>query len=172
VLERFRDRTTGTHFYDGARLHPGVWRAVDRLLDCHPGFIEALFRGRDVEPYVIDTCNAMRQPLLAEGLKLPPPLVLGTMLLCCNRERVSALVTRHRDDDRKAAPGVPDLFLYVVNMTHRLLVRACFVEVKRHDERLMPHQAAELSFMGSLGLEAGVFRLRETRDTKLRSHAA
>jgi hypothetical protein len=56
-------------------------------------------------------------------------------------------------------------------MTHRLH-RFLFVEVKRPDEHLMAHQAAELAFMRSLGLEAGVYRLREVGSGRLQSHAA
>ncbi len=74
--------------------------------------------------------------------------------------RLDQLIDRHANgavDPRK--PGVPDLAVYKQGS------RPCafrFVEVKRPDERLLPHQAAEIRFMRSIGLRAGVFRLKES----------
>lgn len=172
VLKRFRARSGTTHTYDGARLHPGVWRAVDSLLSQHPGLFDYLAQGPDGESRVIAALEEMREPLMMEGLKLRGTMAIATMLFHCGPQRVSALVARHREPERRAHPGVPDLFLMVANLTSRRLVRACFAEVKRPDEPLAAHQAEELRFMRSLGLEAGVFRLKEVGDGRLMPHAA
>ena len=63
-----------------------------------------------------------------------------------------------------ASPGIPDLFLYRMDETGRVY-GGRFVEVKRHNRRtgyrepVSATQAAELEFLQSLGLAAGVVYL-------------
>lgn len=77
---------------------------------------------------------------------------------------LQALIDRHTSGAvDPARPGTPDLVVY----KRRPDGTPCgvrFVEVKRggrDPERLAPHQLAELRFLKSLGLKAGVLRLEE-----------
>lgn len=163
VLRRHRARSTRRRRCRGERLPPGLWRAVDRLLAAEPAVFAHLARGAAGAQHLSDVIARLRDTLAAEHLSLPAPEVLAPMMLCLGPARVHALVTRHRETDRAATPGVPDLFLFEQNTLSGRVPRFSFVEVKRPDERLAPHQAEEIRYLRRLGLEAGVFRLKEVR---------
>jgi hypothetical protein len=172
VLKRFCHRSTEMIVRDGARLQPSLWRAVDRLLTDHPDFFAYPFDDEAGQGRMHEALAGIREPLRMANLKLPRDEVTARLIYTLGPDKVHQLVIRHRDPGRAAAPGVPDLVLFERSrMTHRLH-RFLFVEVKRPDEHLMAHQAAELAFMRSLGLEAGVYRLREVGSGRLQSHAA
>lgn len=129
------------------RVPPWIWRAMAEL--------RGLERRHPIEPF----------DALLERLVPPerPRAGLVKALRALPERRLDQLVNRHSNGDvdpRK--PGVPDLFVFKTAADGRLFAPR-FVEVKRPDERLLPHQAAELAFMRSIGLKAGVFRLRESR---------
>jgi hypothetical protein len=76
---------------------------------------------------------------------------------------LSDVVDRARDP---SAPGIPDLFLYRLDRAGRVH-GGCFVEVKRWNrttrvrEQVSGQQKAELAFLQSVGLAAGVTYLIE-----------
>jgi hypothetical protein len=170
VLRRHRARSTAMRRCQGDRLPPGLWRAVDRLLAAEPAFFDRFAMGAAGAQHIRDVLERLREPLRAECLALPEHAVLARMMLHLGPGRVHALVTRHRETDRATTPGVPDLILFEQGALAGRVWRLCFVEVKRPDERLAPHQAEEIRFLRQLGLEAGVFRLVE-RGTP-QAHAA
>ena len=57
--------------------------------------------------------------------------------------------------------GTPDLFLFTSHKARHSISRACFVEVKRHDEVLSDDQINEINFLRHIGLKSRVFRLNE-----------
>ena len=71
----------------------------------------------------------------------------GTPLLSTKANRIVALT--------------PDLFLFTSHKTTHSISRACFVEVKRHDEVLSDDQINEINFLRHIGLKSRVFRLNE-----------
>ena len=75
--------------------------------------------------------------------------------------QLQSILDRHLDPDRVDKYGTPDLFLYTSHKTTHSISRACFVEVKRHDEVLSDDQINEINFLRNIGLKSRVFRLVE-----------
>ena len=143
VLRRCRRAGYGCY-----RLRPSVWRSLARIEDL-----------RAQEPGM--SMETILERLAAEGA-FPPskPLVEG-LLAGVPARRLAALMKRHTGGDvDPARPGVPDLFVFKRRPDGRPMATR-FVEVKRPRERLMPHQLAEIAFMKSLRMKAGVLRLIE-----------
>jgi len=90
-----------------------------------------------------------------------PRADLVNLLRALPQRRLQALMRRHTSGDvNPRKPGVPDLVVYKTTPDGRPFAFR-FVEVKRPNERLLPHQSAEIRFMRSIGMRAGVFRLKE-----------
>jgi len=172
VLKRFRMKMSGMSLCRGTRLFPSLWRAVDMLLTQHQDFYAHAFDTRTGPQRMREVLNGIKVPLAQEDLTLPDAEMTGRLLYTLGPDRVHALVTRHREPGRAASPGIPDLCLFEFNRISGVQRRMVFVEVKRPGERLAPHQADELRFMRSLGLQAGVFRLREVGSGRARANAA
>jgi hypothetical protein len=141
ILERAR--AAG---YRGFRLSPYVWRVLPHLIDDQPlANLRVALDDRD----------------LASLARLRKKRKLITALLAhIPLRQLVALVTRHVDpsfDGRR--PGVPDLLILKDVGAGHVAVR--FVEVKRPKEALKAHQRTEIAFMRSLGMRAGVLRVRE-----------
>lgn len=172
VLKRYRLRIDGMSQCNGTRLYPSLWRAVDRLLTNHQDFFGFPFQGEQGMMRMRRALDGIRTSLAEEGLTLPESMMTARLLYTLGPDKVHAFVTRHREPGRAARPGIPDLCLFERNRLTGTLRRMLFVEVKRPGERLAPHQAEELRFMRSLGLTAGVFRLREVGTGKREARAA
>ncbi|MFN9357097.1 MAG: VRR-NUC domain-containing protein [Alphaproteobacteria bacterium] len=172
VLKRFSMKASGMSLCRGTRLFPSLWRAVDMLLTQHQDFYAYAFDTKTGPRRMRKMLNGIKVPLAEEDLTLPEAEMTGRLLYTLGPDRVHALVTRHREPGRAASPGIPDLCLFEFNRLSGVQRRMLFVEVKRPGERLAPHQAQELRFMRSLGLTAGVFRLREVGTGKREARAA
>jgi hypothetical protein len=101
----------------------------------------------------IEAITAMLERKRQEGgdvaRLLPRPQLVHDLLRALSSTRIDALVARHAAGGGVDAkrPGVPHLF----------------VEVKIPKERIGVHQEAEIRFLRTLGLKAGVVRLLERR---------
>ena len=145
VLRRCRRAGYGCY-----RLRPSVWRTLARIEELRvrePGMPMATILER----------------LAAEGALPPSKPLVEDLLAGVPARRLAALMKRHTGGDvDPARPGVPDLFVFKRRPDGRpMAIR--FVEVKRPGERVMPHQLAEIAFMRSLHLKAGVLRLIEAK---------
>jgi hypothetical protein len=160
VLSRWRRRRTEKlRARKGARLFPSTWRALGVVLPTD----ESEWRGLTVED-LRDLRARSQAKQRRRQLRAPAAEVILAMIRIrsVGPDRIRQLIERHTVssavDPRR--PGVPDLFLWAEDQRGSLCAPR-FVEVKRPDERLAAHQRAELEFMRSLGLQAGVFRLIE-----------
>ena len=108
--------------------------------------------------------EAIRERLGAEGMRPIREVLVDDLLAGMPPRRLAALMERHTGGGvDPARPGVPDLFVFKRRPDSRpMAIR--FVEVKRPRERVKPHQLAEIRFMKSLGIKAGVLRLIEQPD--------
>jgi hypothetical protein len=93
---------------------------------------------------------------------LPRAELVFDVFAAVSSSRLKAIIERHRRESEvdPVRPGVADLFLFK-RRSDGAPYGVRFVEVKRPDERLQPHQIAELRFMRSIGFRAGVVRLLE-----------
>ena len=164
VLRRWRARSQTARArgrgetFDGCRLPPNTWNLV---LDCrHHGLSERDLVNPDALQAAIAAARVRHPTWRApHAAKLAPLLrfLLGRRVL-------TAVLERERD---AANPGLPDLFLWR-RTPERPVHGGRFVEVKRRllrpawRERLSLAQRAELQFLRSLGLKAGVVYLIET----------
>jgi hypothetical protein len=158
VLVRWRRRTRPGRIYAGVRLQPTIWRALPVAL------------GADVARWRRLTVDEIEQAIAAargrlstagrEGkpLRLPAATAVHALITVLGTAILKKLVSRHADPARHAKPGVPDLFLYAMREDGRI-ESPRFVEVKKPEEKLYPHQAEELAFLTGLGLDARVLRL-------------
>ena len=158
VLVRWRRRTRPGRTYAGVRLQPTIWRALPVAL----GADVARWRRLTVDEIeqAIDDARDRLSTAGREGkpLRLPAATAVQALITVLGTAIVKKLVTRHADPARHAKPGVPDLFLYAMCEDGRI-ESPRFVEVKKPEETLYPHQADELAFMSALGLDARVMRL-------------
>jgi hypothetical protein len=158
VLWRWRRRKSeGVASRHGARLEPSTWRTLGTILGGDYRTWQRL-SVEDIRRRLVET-EAMRR---RRHLRAPSAECIVAILRTVKPAVVRRIIERHLDPERvdPRRPGVPDLFLWAVDRSGR----SCsprFVEVKRPDERLYPHQKDEIEFLRSLGLEAGVFRLEE-----------
>jgi hypothetical protein len=116
--------------------------------------------------------DTLLDELATEGLPRLRKALVRDLLSWLSPRRLKALLDRHTNgtvDSRR--PGVPDLFVFK-RRPDRKPFAVRFVEVKRPREAVKPHQLAEIHFMRSIGLRAGVLRLIEQgRDRRAPSPA-
>ena len=139
--------------FKGHRLRPNIWRVL--------GQIPALR-----SPLTVEEIERILEGKKQEGGEiaklLPRPGLVRDLLSAVSPARLNLLLARHAPgsevDPRR--PGVPDLFLFKLRSDGApWAVR--FVEVKRPDEPLRPHQVAEIRFLRTLRFKAGMVRLIE-----------
>ena len=160
VLTRWRRRRAEGRVFQGSRLPPTLWRALPVAL------------GPDVDAWVALSPDALAERLestrdrlrtiRADGrsYRLPSASTLHALFAVLGRDRLAALVERHRDPVRHEHPGVPDLFLYATDRDGRVQAPR-FVEVKKPKERVSENQVSEVAFLQALGMDARVLVLIE-----------
>lgn len=143
IMRRCRKAGYGVH-----RLPPGIWRSLAR--------VRVLQRQHRNAPL-----DELLGRLRAEGLVRPRRGLALILFSSVPERRLNELIERHSNgpvDPRK--PGVPDLLVFK-RRADKSPFALRFVEVKRPAEKVQPHQLAEIRFMRSIGLRAGVLRLIE-----------
>lgn len=158
VLWRWRRRKSeGVASRHGARLEPSTWRTLGTIL----GGEYRVWRRLSLED-IRSRLAASQVMRKRRQLRAPSAECIVAILRTLKPAVARRIIERHLDPERvnPRRPGVPDLFLWAVDRSGRLCSPR-FVEVKRPDERLDPHQKEEIEFLRSLGLETGVFRLEE-----------
>lgn len=156
VLRRWRTRRFDGYRFAGTRLSSTLWRAVDAAL------------GRDSQRLCLMSPEALahaiekkRAVLRQQYLTLPAPEALHALFAVCGPQRLNAILTRHLSPEHSGLSGVPDLFVYAIDLATGRPGIARFVEVKKPQERVSKVQLAEIAFLNSLGLHARVLRLKE-----------
>jgi hypothetical protein len=164
VLRRWRERSQSPRAmalretFDGFRLKPGTWRALQA---CRSAGL------RLDRPVNLDdlTLHLEAARVLDRDLRAPQagkfvPLITYLQ----SRKLLAKVVNRPRI---KENPGLPDLFLYR-RAADGSVYGSKFLEVKlripakHYIERVSAEQAAEIAFLRSLGLKAGVVYLVQT----------
>ncbi len=161
VLYRWRRRVFSGFIFSGARLNPGVWRVLPRVLGDDPvKWIQA-------SEHEIQKQIDARQELMRETHEtIPAANVLRVLFEHVGRERLTQILDRHNDPARAEKSGTPDLFLYATNNRSGKVAIARFIEVKKPEEGLSQDQKEEIAFLQSLGLHARVLRLIERKVSK------
>jgi len=156
VLKRWRKRSLAHYSFSGATLNPKIWRSLPTVF------------GNDSKRWATLTVKEIAEYLQSSRIKhpevktfLPSASILAVMFKVCGAERLQKILKRHNDPSRTEIFGTPDLFLFATNSKTKKIHEAHFVEVKRPDEKLSDWQEDEISFLKSLGLQAGVYRLKE-----------
>lgn len=171
VLVRWRRRSRPGRTYSGTRLPPGIWRTLPTILV--PDI--ASWRHHSVADIEQAIAKARVTPQADERSGRPPAVphaaAVHALITVLGTSNLTQLVERHADEARHANPGVPDLFLYVVRDNGRS-ESPRFVEVKKPEEKLYEHQADEIAFMTTLGLDARVLRLLEADTRRTRRPAS
>ncbi len=157
VLARWRMRTSKTLSFSGTRLSPTLWRALPVVL----GTDFKTWPAYDV-PEIQRLKKRKANDLRKNRLKIPGAEIVHALIAVCRPESLSKLVDRHKTWGPSRRSGVPDLFLFARDGKKRAC-RACFVEVKKPEERLLSSQRDEIIFMKDCSLNAGVLRLIERR---------
>jgi hypothetical protein len=94
-------------------------------------------------------------------LELPSVKTLNVLCKICGPEILQILLDKHNSKEHEGKSGVPDLFLYAINVQTGTPSIARFVEVKKPKERVSQDQKDEIALLNSLGLHARVMRLVE-----------
>jgi hypothetical protein len=156
VLKRWRKRSLAHYSFSGTTLNPKIWRSLPTVF------------GNDSKRLATLTVKEIAEYLQSSRIKypevkkfLPSASILAVMFKVCGAERLQNIIKRHNDPSRTEIFGTPDLFLFATNSKTKEIHEAHFVEVKRPDEKLSDWQEDEISFLKSLGLQAGVYRLKE-----------
>lgn len=158
VLKRWRRRSVPGYVFGGARLSPTVWRAVGLVFGTDARSIVALAES-EVESQIVKSQGLLRR----RKLSLPNPKVVYRIFQCLGIQRLTKILNRHLIDDGGKTSGTPDLFLYQLKIETRRATFFIFVEVKKSDEPLKPHQRAEIEFLRQIGVPAREFRFSESR---------
>lgn len=154
VLRRWRQRKLPGYRFSGARLSSTLWRAVDHALGTNARSICILSIDQ------IETALELARP--NQGyMQLPAANVLHALFSVCGPDRLQALLNRHLSEDHEGRSGVPDLFLFAIEVASGNAVIARFVEVKKPEEPVSLVQKAEIALMNDLGLHARVLRLQD-----------
>jgi hypothetical protein len=156
VLHRWRRRFFSGFTFSGARLNPGIWRVLPKVLGDDP--IKWLQASEEEIKYHIDT---HRELMRKTHQTLPAALVLSALFQHIGNTRLAEIITRHNDPARTDKFGTPDLFLYATDNKSGKVAIGRFVEVKKPEEDLSNDQKEEIAFLQSLGLHARVLRLIE-----------
>lgn len=156
VLRRWRKRQFDGYKFAGTRLSPTLWRAVDAAL------------GRDTQRLcrmslegLAHAIERKRTVLRRQHLSLPAPEALHALFAVCGPQRLQAILAKHLSPEHAGLSGVPDLFVYAIDLATGKPGIARFVEVKKPEERVSKVQLAEIAFLNELGLHARVLRLKE-----------
>lgn len=156
VLKRWRKRTMKGHTFGGVRLSPTIWRAIGLVFGQDARQIISLS-----EEEVVQTITANRDHLKSAHLKLPATDAVYIMIHSLGVRRLEKILHRHLIEDGGRKSGTPDLFLYQFNTKTNRANSFVFVEVKKPEEPLKPHQRAELEFLQQIGAPAREFRLMQ-----------
>jgi hypothetical protein len=155
VLRRWRQRRRADETFHGCRLPPRTWDVARECLA--NGF--CLGPEDDVDGFQRQAAKVRSEHPL---WKHPSATHFLVILRFLNERGVLQQVLDHSREF--ASPGLPDLVLYR-RRGHGQHYGFIFVEVKRTvgrwREPLSPAQRAELQFLRSLGLKAGVVRVIE-----------
>mgnify|MGYP000159033081 CR=1 FL=1 len=156
VLKRWRKRSLAHYSFSGATLNPKIWRSLPSIFGDDPKKWAAL------SVKEITECLQNAKVTHPEDKKfLPSTSILAIIFKVCGAKNLQKILKRHNDPSRTEIFGTPDLFLFATNSKTKEIHEAHFVEVKRPDEKLSDWQEDEISFLKSLGLQAGVYRLKE-----------
>lgn len=161
VLKRWRKRTMKGNTFSGVRLSPTVWRAVGHAFGSDVREITKLS-----EIAVAEKIAEKRTELRQEHLSLPAAKATYVMFQCLGSQRLAKILDRHLIEDGGRKSGTPDLFLYQLNTKTQRANFFAFVEVKKPEEPLKPHQREEIEFLQQIGVNAREFRLVEPRASK------
>jgi hypothetical protein len=159
VLRRWRQRRLDGYSFAGSRLSATLWRAVAEAFGDDAESICRLSRE------ALESTAVMTRAVLAgKGhLKLPSAETLVALFAVCGPSRLKAILGRHLSPEHAGLSGVPDLFLYAVDMKTGRPAMGRFVEVKKPREPVSVVQRAEIEFLRGLGLQARVLRLIERK---------
>ena len=158
VLKRWRMREFVHSVARGFRLSPNFWRAIGIALGKDALKIKSLNKN-EIEISFTKHQDALR----AKNFKAQSASNIIEIFKNLEIYQLQSILDRHLDPDRVDKYGTPDLFLYTSHKTTHSISRACFVEVKRHNEALSNDQKSEINFLRGIGLKSRVFRLKEKK---------
>ena len=156
VLKRWRKREFVYGVARGFRLSPNFWRAISIALGKDALKIKSLNKN-EIEISFANHQEAIR----SNNFKTQSASNVIEVFKSLEIFQLQSILERHTNPDRMDKYGTPDLFLFTSHKATRSISRACFVEVKRHDEVLSNDQINEINFLRNIGLKSRVFRLKE-----------
>ena len=156
VLKRWRMREFVHSVARGFRLSPNFWRAIGIALGNNAKKIKSL-NATEIEI----SFTKHQKALQIKKFKTQSASNLIEVFRSLETHQLQLILDRHLDPDRMDKYGTPDLFLFTSHKATHSISRACFVEVKRHDEVLSNDQINEINFLRNIGLKSRVFRLTE-----------
>jgi len=107
------------------------------------------------------TVEAHRERLRSQYFSLPASESLYALFAVCGPHRLQLILNRHLSPEHAGLSGVPDLFVYAIDLAQGKPTIARFVEVKKPEEPASRAQLDEIDFLNRLGLHARVLRLKE-----------
>ena len=156
VLKRWRKREFVYGVARGFRLSPNFWRAISIALGKDALKIKSLNKN-EIEISFANHQEAIR----SNNFKTQSASNVIEVFKSLETFQLQSILDRHTNPDRMDKYGTPDLFLFTSHKATHSISRACFVEVKRHDEVLSNDQINEINFLRNIGLKSRVFRLKE-----------
>tara|TARA_B100000780_G_scaffold200558_1_gene142056 strand:- start:141 stop:758 length:618 start_codon:yes stop_codon:yes gene_type:complete len=156
VLKRWRKREFVYGVARGFRLSPNFWRAISIALGKDALKIKSLNKN-EIEISFANHQEAIR----SNNFKTQSASNVIEVFKSLETFQLQSILDRHTNPDRMDKYGTPDLFLFTSHKATHSISRACFVEVKRHDEVLSNDQINEINFLRNIGLKSRVFRLNE-----------
>ena len=156
VLKRWRKREFVFNVARGFRLSPNFWRAINIALGKDALRIKSLNKN-EIEIGFTNHQEAIR----SKNFKTQSASNVIEVFKSLETFQLQSILDRHTNPDRMEKYGTPDLFLFTSHKARHSISRACFVEVKRHDEVLSDDQINEINFLRHIGLKSLVFRLNE-----------
>ena len=156
VLKRWRKREFVYNVARGFRLSPNFWRAISIALGKDALRIKSLNKS-EIEIGFTNHQEAIR----LKNFKTQSASNVIEVFKSLETFQLQSILDRHTNPDRMEKYGTPDLFLFTSHKARHSISRACFVEVKRHDEVLSDDQINEINFLRHIGLKSRVFRLNE-----------
>ncbi|MDB9786151.1 VRR-NUC domain-containing protein [Amylibacter sp.] len=156
VLKRWRKREFVYGVARGFRLSPNFWRAISIALGKDALKIKSLNKN-EIEISFTNHQEAIR----SNNFKTQSASNVIEVFKSLETFQLQSILDRHTNPDRMDKYGTPDLFLFTSHKATHSISRACFVEVKRHDEVLSNDQINEINFLRNIGLKSRVFRLTE-----------
>ncbi len=156
VLRRWRQRRLAGYRFAGTRLSSTLWRAIDTAFGSN-----AMQLCQMSQAELAQQIECKRPILRQSYLSLPSPEALHTLLTVCGPQRLQAILDKHLGPAHSGMSGVPDLFVYAIELVTGRPAFARFVEVKKPQEPVSTVQRDEIAFLNGLGLPARVLRLQE-----------